>query len=96
MTVLGGIGVVAFAVIFLRLWYLEVLSGDEYLAKAQNNQVREFTVQAPRGKVVDRREVARRVAEEDIPDDPPKDLAIAGLGQAGDDVYRRGLEGLAQ
>ena len=45
---------VAFAVIFLRLWYLEVLSGDEYLAQAQNNQVREFTVQAPRGKVVDR------------------------------------------
>ena len=49
-----------------------------------------------RGKVVDRREVAWRVAEEDIPDDPPEDLAIAGLGQAGDDVYRRGLEGLAQ
>ena len=45
---------VAFAIIFLRLWYLEVLSGDEYLAEAQNNQVREFTVQAPRGEIVDR------------------------------------------
>ena len=54
VAVLGGVAVVAFAVIFLRLWYLEVLSGDEYLAQAQNNQVREFTVQAPRGKVVDR------------------------------------------
>jgi penicillin-binding protein 2 len=54
VAVLGGIGLVAFAVIFLRLWYLEVLSGDQYLAQAQNNQVREFTVQAPRGKVVDR------------------------------------------
>ena len=54
VAVLGGIGLVAFAIIFLRLWYLEVLSGDQYLAKAQNNQVREFTVQAPRGEVVDR------------------------------------------
>jgi penicillin-binding protein 2 len=55
VAILGGIGLVAFAIIFLRLWYLEVLSGDKYLAEAQNNQVREFTVQAPRGKVVDRR-----------------------------------------
>jgi penicillin-binding protein 2 len=54
VAVLGGIGLVLFAIIFLRLWYLEVLSGDKYLAQAQNNQVREFTVQAPRGKVVDR------------------------------------------
>jgi penicillin-binding protein 2 len=54
VAVLGGIGMVLFAIIFLRLWYLEVLSGDKYLAQAQNNQVREFTVQAPRGKVVDR------------------------------------------
>jgi penicillin-binding protein 2 len=55
VAILGGIGVVLFAVVFLRLWYLEVLSGDEYLAKAQNNQVREFMVQAPRGKILDRR-----------------------------------------
>jgi penicillin-binding protein 2 len=54
VAILGGVGLVAFAVIFFRLWYLEVLSGDKYLAQAQNNQVREFTVQAPRGKVMDR------------------------------------------
>lgn len=54
VAILGGIGIVAFAIIFLRLWYLEVLSGDKYLAQAQNNQVREFTVQAPRGKILDR------------------------------------------
>ena len=52
--ILGGIGLVAFAIVFLRLWYLEVLSGDQYLAEAQNNQVREFTVQAPRGEILDR------------------------------------------
>lgn len=55
VAILGGIGLVAFAIVFLRLWYLEVLSGDKYVAQAQNNQVREFTVQAPRGEVLDRK-----------------------------------------
>jgi penicillin-binding protein 2 len=55
VAILGGIGIVAFAIIFLRLWYIQVLSGDNYLAQAQNNQVRDFTVQAPRGKILDRR-----------------------------------------
>ncbi len=54
VAVLGGISLVVFLIIFLRLWYLEVLSGDRFLAEAQNNQVRELTVQAPRGLIVDR------------------------------------------
>jgi penicillin-binding protein 2 len=54
VAVLVGAALVIFTVIFLRLWYLEVLSGEQYLAEAQNNQVREFTVQAPRGAVLDR------------------------------------------
>jgi penicillin-binding protein 2 len=55
VAILGGVGLIAFAIVFLRLWYLEVLSGDKYVAQAQNNQVREFTVQAPRGEIVDRK-----------------------------------------
>ena len=54
VAVLGGIALVAFSIIFLRLWYVQVLSGDKYLAEAQNNQVREIRVQAPRGEIVDR------------------------------------------
>lgn len=54
VALLGGAAIVMFVVIFLRLWYLGVLSGDEYLAEAQNNQVREFVVHAPRGEVLDR------------------------------------------
>src|SRR3954451_11879821 len=54
VAVIGGIALVAFAVIFFRLWYLQVLSGDKYLAEANNNRVREIKVQAPRGKIVDR------------------------------------------
>src|ERR687883_604304 len=54
VAVIGGIALVAFAVIFFRLWYLQVLSGDKYLAEANNNRLREIKVQAPRGRIVDR------------------------------------------
>jgi len=54
VALLGGGALVIFSIIFFRLWYLEVLSGDRYLAEANNNQVREVTVQAPRGEIVDR------------------------------------------
>jgi penicillin-binding protein 2 len=54
VAMLGGVALVAFAVIFLRLWYLEVLTGHNYVAQAENNQIREFTVQAPRGEILDR------------------------------------------
>src|SRR3954467_5816607 len=43
-----------FAIIFFRLWYLQVLSGDSYVAAARSNRVREIKVQAPRGEIVDR------------------------------------------
>jgi penicillin-binding protein 2 len=54
VAVIGGVALVAFAVIFFRLWYLQVLSGDKYLAEARNNQQRRIKVQAPRGEIVDR------------------------------------------
>lgn len=52
--VLGVFALILFGLIFFRLWYLQVLSGDKYLAEAQNNHTREVTVQAPRGEIVDR------------------------------------------
>jgi penicillin-binding protein 2 len=54
VALIGGIALVAFAVIFFRLWYLQVLSGDRYLAEARDNRVREIKVQAARGEIVDR------------------------------------------
>jgi len=36
-----GVGaLVMFAIVFFRLWYLEVLSGDKYRQEANNNKVR--------------------------------------------------------
>jgi penicillin-binding protein 2 len=54
IAVLGGIALVLFAIVFFRLWYLQVLSGDQYLQQARDNRVRELRVQAPRGDVLDR------------------------------------------
>ncbi|HEY1276987.1 MAG TPA: penicillin-binding protein 2, partial [Thermoleophilaceae bacterium] len=54
VAILGGIALLAFAIIFFRLWFLQVLSGDKYLAEANDNRVREIKVQAPRGEIVDR------------------------------------------
>ncbi len=53
--VLGAVALVVFAVLFVRLWSLQVLSGDRYLAAAQDNQLRTVKVEAPRGTIVDRR-----------------------------------------
>jgi penicillin-binding protein 2 len=54
VALLGGIALALFAIVFFRLWYLQVLSGDQYLAEANDNQVRQERIQAPRGDVVDR------------------------------------------
>ncbi len=54
VAVVGGVALMAFALIFFRLWYLQVLSGDKYRAEANDNRVREIKVQAPRGEIVDR------------------------------------------
>ncbi len=53
--ILGIVALVAFTILFFRLWSLQVLSGDEHLNAAQNNQLRLVRVQAPRGPILDRR-----------------------------------------
>ena len=88
VAIIGGIALTAFAVIFFRLWYLQVLSGDKYVAEANNNQLRQIKVQAPRGEVVDREGrvlVRNRVglAVKITPDGLPED------GAARAEVYGR-------
>jgi penicillin-binding protein 2 len=54
VAIIGGIALVAFAIIFFRLWFLQVLSSEKYVEEARGNQLREIKVQAPRGEIVDR------------------------------------------
>jgi penicillin-binding protein 2 len=52
--ILGALALAAFALLILRLWALQVLSGDDYLRLAKNNQVRRIRVEATRGQILDR------------------------------------------
>jgi penicillin-binding protein 2 len=54
VAVLGGIAFVAFAIVFFRLWFLQVLSGEDYVSQARDNRVRKVRIEAPRGDIVDR------------------------------------------
>lgn len=49
----GVIALILFGIVFFRLWYLQVLDGDKYLAQARDNRVRTERIAAPRGNVVD-------------------------------------------
>ena len=83
VAILGGVALALFAIVFFRLWFLQVLSGDQYLAQASTNRVRDVVVPAPRGEMIDRngqragREPRRRRGRRL---DPPK--LPAGRGRA--------------
>jgi penicillin-binding protein 2 len=53
--ILGVVALVAFGILFFRLWSLQVLTADEHLNAAQNNELRLVRVEAPRGPILDRR-----------------------------------------
>jgi penicillin-binding protein 2 len=52
--ILGAVALLAFGVLFFRLWALQVLSGPQYLQAALDNQIRSIRVEAPRGQILDR------------------------------------------
>jgi penicillin-binding protein 2 len=53
MIVLQALVLSLFATLFVRLYYLQVVSGDEYHAQAAAQSVREIVVQPERGLIVD-------------------------------------------
>src|SRR5581483_3057326 len=54
VAILGFLALAVFAVLFLRLWALQVLSGDKYLREANTNRVRTLPIPAQRGLILDR------------------------------------------
>ncbi|HEX6782450.1 MAG TPA: penicillin-binding protein 2 [Solirubrobacterales bacterium] len=91
VAVMGGIAVALFAVLFFRLWSLQLLSGDKYLAEAKNNRTREYKVIAPRGDILDRNgkvlvdnrtSLALQLNTQKLPEDPAEERAdLARLGE---------------
>jgi penicillin-binding protein 2 len=81
VSILSGIAIAIFSVLFLRLWYVQVLSGDKYRNEANDNRIREIRVQAPRGDILDRNgkilvanrtELAAQVSPENLPPPGPE------------------------
>jgi penicillin-binding protein 2 len=54
VAVLGGVALIIFGIIFFRLWYLQVLTGEQYVQQAAQNTLRELPIAAPRGQILDR------------------------------------------
>jgi penicillin-binding protein 2 len=99
IALLGGVALVLFGVLFFRLWFLQVLKGDEYLAQARNNRTREFRVSAPRGEILDRggkvlvdnrTSLALQVNPAKLPEDPAARRGeLAQLGRLTHSSLRR-------
>jgi penicillin-binding protein 2 len=51
---LGLVAAVLFGILIFRLWALQVLHSDHYVAQANQNEVRQLDLPAPRGQIVDR------------------------------------------
>jgi penicillin-binding protein 2 len=54
VALLGGFALAMFAIIFFRLWYLQVLTGEQYVHQAKVNDQRVLAIPAPRGEILDR------------------------------------------
>jgi penicillin-binding protein 2 len=76
VALIGSFALAMFAIIFFRLWFLQVLSGDKYLAEAKVNRVRDVAIPAPRGQILDqsgnvlvdsKRAIAVQIAPPDLP-----------------------------
>jgi penicillin-binding protein 2 len=83
--ILGGIALAMFAIIFFRLWFLQVLSGDQFLAQASQNRVRDIAIAAQRGEIWDRngnvlvssrRAIAVQISPTDLPKSPAKQAVV--------------------
>ncbi len=54
IAVVGGVAAALFAILFFRLWTLQILEGAQNLAEAKSNRTRSTKILAPRGKILAR------------------------------------------
>ncbi len=53
MSMLGGLMLALFAALFARVWFLQVMSEQEFVVQAESNRIREVVELAPRGRIFD-------------------------------------------
>ncbi|MEV4422216.1 penicillin-binding transpeptidase domain-containing protein [Patulibacter sp. NPDC049589] len=100
---IAAFGIIAFgvfAVLFLRLWFLQVLQGDQYVREATSNGARIVRTAAPRGMILDRDgnalvsnrvEVVVALRPESVPEEDRTKIADWGQKQGTYDVARAKL-----
>jgi len=54
VAIMVGIAVVLFAIILFRLWFLQILSGQQFVTQANDHRLHSLSIVAPRGSIVDR------------------------------------------
>jgi penicillin-binding protein 2 len=84
IAVVGGFAVALFAILFFRLWTLQIIDGSSNLAEAKNNRTRSTKIIAPRGKILSRNgdvlvdnrtSLALQVDPAKLPEDPAEEAA---------------------
>ncbi len=104
VAIIGTFALAIFAILFFRLWFLQVLSSDQYASAASNNYVRNLELAAPRGEILDSsgqilasslRAYAVQISPPDLPV-PMTDKNLAHPPQKDAQVYDRvaGIVGL--
>lgn len=98
---LGIVIIVVLAALLLRLWTMQVLGGDSYAAQAENNRVREISLEAPRGRIYDRNGVplvtnrSALAVSVDPTHEDVRDLLVRSRNEdTADDPTRRELDGM--
>ena len=54
IAILGAIVMSLLGLLLVRLWFLQVISGEDYAAAAESNRLRTVITEAPRGNILDR------------------------------------------
>jgi penicillin-binding protein 2 len=90
-TVVVGVAVALFAILFFRLWDLQVVDGARNLAQAQNNRTHSTKTVAPRGEILysngkvlvdNRTSLALQVDTSKLPEDvAQKDAELKEIGE---------------
>lgn len=98
---LGILIVLVLSALLVRLWTMQVLNGESFAVLAENNRVREISLEAPRGRIYDRNgvELVRNRSALAVSVDPThesvRDLLVRSRNEdTADDPTRRELDEL--
>jgi penicillin-binding protein 2 len=84
VAVVGSVVLALFAILFFRLWFLQVLTGSQYVAQAQVNKARSVRIAAQRGEILDSSNQVlvsstKALALQIVPTELPVEMTLANI-----------------